>query len=529
MTRVLLIGLDGFSPDLVSKWLSEGRLPHLARLSAHGVLGPLRGVVPPVTYPAWTSCVTGVNPGRHGMLDFTGMIAGRYALRFLNSSDRKAPALWNILSDAGKRVCVLGVPGTYPPEPVNGILLSGFDSPVASRIDRSFVYPREAYAYVRGWRFAAFQEHRITPKWYGQALRSLERKIIAKTDIARGLLTREPWDFFMIVFGEADTVSHHCWPLEDENSPRRPPTMDAPAHPIRRIYECLDNAVGALAASAGEQALVLVVSDHGFGGADAKSLYLNNFLAEQEWLQYCGASRNLIKTLALRVLPVQGRDILFRWFRKTAEGLESRARFADIDWTHTRAWSDELDYFPSVRVNLAGREPEGIVQPDAYDHTVQRLCELLETLPDVARALPRSSVYTGPYTCRAPDIILELAWDTGYRISLSRARGGPVTEALPPNRRAGGKERGCSGVHRNPALLATNRPSASAAPSLYDIAPTVLEYLDVAGPAMDGVSLFSGKPADAGAGDWTPPHEKTYTEGQETLLESRMRELGYFE
>lgn len=511
--------------------MGEGRLPNLVALAAQGAVMPLEGVVPPITYPAWTTCVTGVNPGRHGIVDFTEVISGRYALRFLNSADRKAPALWNILSGAGRRVCVLGVPGAYPPEPVNGILMAGFDSPVADAIDRSFVYPPTAYPRVKDWRFAEFQEHRITPRWYGDALASLERKIAVKEAIALDLLASEPWDFFMVVFGEADTASHHFWPLEDVNSPRHHPAQAGPDHPIRRVYERLDAVVGRLVRHSDSETLVLAVSDHGFGGADIRALHINNALADSGWLRYGRTGDSLLKRAALRWAPVRGRGRMFRTFRKYAEAAESRSRFGGIDWRGTRAWSEELDYFPSVRVNLAGREPEGIVPPQAYDRIVHELCALLETLPGVAGAVPRAQLYEGPYADRAPDIILELAWEGGYRFSCTRRRGGPALEALPPERHAGGKEAGCSGVHRNPAFLAANRPVAGKRPRLLDIAPTVLDYLGVSGPPMEGVSLVTGNGLEKAPppGDWTPPPEMAYTKKQEEMLEERMRLLGYFE
>ncbi len=532
MKRVLLIGLDGFSPDLAGKWIEEGRLPRLGALKAAGCFGPLQGVLPPVTFPAWTTCVTGVNPGRHGIVDFTEVVPGRYGLRFLNSTDRKAPALWNILSGAGRRVCVLGVPGTYPPEPVNGILMAGFDSPVADSVAPSFVYPPSAYPIVRGWRFAEFQEHRITPAWYGRALSSLERKIALKESVCLDLYSRERWDFFMVVFGEADTASHHFWPLEDPASPRHEPVHAARLpHPIRRIYERLDEMVGRLADMADNETLVLIVSDHGFGGADIRSLHLNNFLAEHGWLHYARPSRNLLKRAALRCLPVRGRGRLFRRFIRQAERAESQSRFGGIDWSRTRAWSEELDYFPSVRLNLAGREPQGTVDPALYEETANVLCSLLSGLPGIARALPRSEAYQGPYACKAPDILLELAWDTGYRYSCLRTRGGPAVQTIPAARRAGGKEAGCSGVHKNPAVFVSNRPITVQAPSLLDIAPTVLDYLEVPGPEMEGTSLFTAGPREKEANppEWMSPLEKSYTGEEEQLLEERMRMLGYFE
>ena len=530
MTRVLLIGLDGADPELAARWMQEGRLPHLQALAERGILSPLEGVLPPVTYPAWTTCITGVNPGKHGITDFTEMIPGEYAIRFLNSTDRKAPALWNILSDAGKRVCVLGVPGTYPPEPVNGIFVSGFDSPVSETTDRSFIYPEEAWSRVRGWRFAPFQEHRITRDWYGKALRLLKETIQEKTDIACRLLKDEPWDFFMVVFGEADTASHHFWPLEDEQSPRRTGDRVELQHPIRSIYECLDATVGRLVAAAGEDTLVLIVSDHGFGGAGIETVHLNNFLAEHGWLHYGAASGSPLKKLALRWLPAKGRGALFRRFQSMAARAESRSRFGGIDWQHTRAWSDELDYFPAVRLNLAGREPEGIVPEEKYQDTVKELCVLLETFSPVSRALPRDAVYEGPWTSRAPDIIVELAWKEGYRYSCTRARGGSAVETLNPSDWSGGKERGNSGVHRNPALLIANKILRRDAPAMVDIAPTVLHHLSVSAPCMDGVSLLGEDAMDKrDKRDWTHSEEKPYTKEQEAILEERMRNLGYYE
>lgn len=531
MKRVVIIGLDGFSPDLAAAWMDEGRLPALASMRANGAAMPLRGLTPPITYPAWTTCVTGVNPGLHGLVDFTEMIPGKYALRFMNSRDRAAPALWNILSGAGKRVCVLGVPGSYPPEPVNGILAAGFDSPVSDAMDRSFVYPRSVYPILREWHFAEFQEHRITSRWYPEALRSLESKIRIKEAIALDLLLSEPWDFFMVVFGEADTVSHHFWPLEDPGSPRRSEDMAVPQHPIRSIYERLDAVVGRIMEHVDAETLVLVVSDHGFGGADNKALHINNYLAENGWLRFKAGTGSLLKKAVLRWAPVRGRGRLFRLFRKYAEKAESRSRFGGIDWRHTRAWSDELDYFPSVRLNLAGREPSGIVAPDTCKMVIMELCALLEGLPGVAKAYPRAEVYTGPHVAKAPDIVLDLDWEGGYRHSCTRARGGPVIESLPPARWPGGKEAGCSGVHKNPAFLAVNRKIETEAPGLLDIAPTVLAYLDTPGPDMEGVPLFSGEgsrgaPAST---EWTPLPGKAYTKEEEQLLEERMRILGYFE
>ena len=118
MRCLLIIGVDAGTLDLIEPWARAGDLPHLARLLKEGAYGRVRSTLPPSTYPAWTSFMTGQNPGRHGLVDFTLREGGRYAVRFASSRDRQSSSLWGILSEAGRRVAVVGMPATYPPEAV---------------------------------------------------------------------------------------------------------------------------------------------------------------------------------------------------------------------------------------------------------------------------------------------------------------------------------------------------------------------------------------------------------------------------
>lgn len=524
MPRVLLIGLDGAEPSLLERWLAEGALPALAGLRARGAFLPLASTKPPVTFPAWTTCVTGVNPGRHGIFDFTEMTPGEYRLRFVNGSMRAAPALWNILSAAGKRVCVLGVPGTYPPEPVNGIFVSGFDSPVSTGVDASFVYPPEAYDRVRDWRFADFQEGDIGPGWHAHAHAALLRGIDTKERIARDLLASEPWDFFMVVFGESDTVSHHFWLFHDPGSPRYQPGWE---DAIKTIYARLDAAVARLVAQVDDDTTVLVVSDHGFGGAGTGVVHLNNWLAEEGYLRFASRRESLLKRVALRIVPVAWRGTLFRRLRGLAEKAEGASRFGGIDWQKTTAWSEELNYFPTIRVNLRGRDPEGQVAREDYDAFVADLCARLEAWDAVAHAWRRDALYAGPCMERAPDIVLELAQEDGYLHSCLRARGGPAFRRIRPDEVLGGKERGMTGTHRDPGILLASHAVNHPAPALQDIAPTVLSVLGVAGPPMEGRPLWGAAPEVAAYAH--APAETPYSAEDERLIEERLRALGYLE
>lgn len=525
MTRFLLIGLDGAEPSLMTEWMNEGRLPHLAALRDRGCFGPLRSTCPPVTFPAWTTCVTGVNPGKHGIIDFTEMLPGQYALRFVNASHRRAPALWNILSEAGRRVGVLGVPGTYPPEPVNGFMVSGFDSPVATTVGPSMVYPASLFPEVKQWRFADFQESRIGPGWHDRAAPALLRAIADKEAIACRMLAREPWDFFMVVFGESDTAGHHFWLFHDPRSPRHRPGH---AHVLRNVYERLDTAVGALTAAAGDETRVAVVSDHGFGGAGDGVIHLNNWLAENGYLQFTDSPTPWMKRLALAALPAQWQGALFRRFPHLAGRAESQSRFGGIDWVNTSAWSEELNYFPSIRINLQGREPQGRVRPQDYTELVRTLCVQLETWHPIAHAWPRDTVYHGACVDKAPDIILEAALENGYAHACLRSRGGPSFRRLRPDEHLGGKERGMNGVHRPMGVIFLSQPANINGSGLEDIAPTVLAALGVSAPPMDGRALWDTEKPSAGS-SWNGGTTNPYTAEEEALLERRLRGLGYFE
>jgi len=525
MARFLLIGLDGAEPSLVRPWMDSGQLPHLAALRDRGGFLPCASTHPPVTFPAWTTCVTGVNPGRHGVFDFTDIPAGTRTLRFVNSTDRRAPALWRTLSDAGRRVCVLGVPATYPPEAVNGVMVSGFDSPVATGVDPSFVHPPGLYPVVKDWRFADVQEHRIGPGWHERMLAALLRKVDDQERIARDLLRRERWDFFMAVFGATDTVSHHFWMFHDAASPRhRPGLEDA----ILRVYQRLDTTVGRLVEAAGDGVVTAVVSDHGFGGAGTGVVHLNNWLAEQGFLRFAPGGESLMKRAALAAVPTRWRGALFRRFQGLAGRAEAKSRFAGIDWPRTRAWSEELNYFPSIRLCVRGRDPEGTVDPAEYDAVMADLCGRLEAWAPVARAWPRAALFKGPHADRAPDIILELALEEGYAHSCLRARGGPAFRRIAPHEAVGGKERGMNGSHRDTGVLLLSEPCTADRACLADVAPTVLAVLGVPGPPMEGRPLLgSAAPSTAPPPDGAARAD--YTPEEAAAVEARLRGLGYLE
>lgn len=548
---LLIVGLDGATWDLLDPWLAAGRLPVLGRLRAHGAWGPLAATTPPATMPSWTTFMTGVNPGKHGIFDFTQLVPGTYDVRFVNATFRKAPSVWARLSGAGRRVCVLGLPGTYPPESVNGCMVSGFDTPVTTRADASFVYPPSLAPVVMGlggFPFADFQEMHVSPRWFAMARERLLSGIATKTRLARAMLSREAWDCFMVLFGESDTVSHHFWHCADAASPRFSAALAARFGEVPlEVFEALDAAVGSLIAAV-PGATVLVVSDHGFGGAGAKAVHLNR------WLEAAGFQRRretgvrvgagAVKRMVGRAVPAAWQAPLFRMGGgRWASRFESRARFAGIDWAGTRAFSEELNYFPSVRLNVRGREAAGTVDPADYERVRDEVCAAATTLRDpehgaplVRRAWRREELYDGPWVSLAPDIVLDLELDRGYSYNClpsAAAPGAPPVRRLAARELGGGKLRGMSGSHRPNGIFVLAgdavKPGRREGVRMVDMTPTMLFACGVQpGAEFDGVTISDGVGTEVFEADSQGTASvEPYSPAEERELEDRLRALGY--
>lgn len=502
--------------------------------------------------------MTGVNPGEHGIFDFTRREPGTYRVHFVNSTWRKAPTVWSKLSALGKRVCILGLPATYPPEPVNGVMVSGFDTPVTTRADRSFVYPPARAAEVLelgGFPFADFQEFRVGPGWYEKAFAQLLAGIAQKLRVAEQLLRREPWDVFLILFGESDTVAHHFWHFSDPGSPFAQTGLRLPIDdPIGEIYQALDDALGRLMQVAGE-ADVLVISDHGFGGAGTTRVHLNRWLEREGWLRFLPQSRlsglfGRLKPVVLGGLPPRLQRTLFalgggRW----SNAMETSARFSGIDFARSAAFSEELSYFPSVWLNVRERDPLGVVARCDYDRLRRDVRDALLSWqhpssgkPVVSRVWFREELYSGPYVQEAPDLVLELAEaEAGYATlaASSGGRPGPDVTQIELSAWQGGKLQGLSGTHRRDGIFALAGPSISASQrkltvAMEQFAGAILrlcgaenrtQFFDGESfaPVVSGVFQAVGPPESA-----LVPTQRAFTEEEEAEVRKRLEDLGYF-
>jgi len=555
--RHLVIGLDGADLDIV-RALGAARLPHIWGLMGRGAYAHLRSVQPPATLPNWTTFLTGVDPGQHGVFDFT--TRDGYAVKFTAGTVREAPTIAARLDALGLRVACLSFPATWPPERVrHGVFLSGWDAPVAFEADRSFCWPPHMHTRIRA-RFGELAFDDVdefaadSPGWLSRLPEALVARVERKTELAEWLLEDRPWDLFMLYFGESDTASHYLASLFDPTSPRRPSQVSArDADGLARVYAALDTAVGRLIARAGDGVEVTLLSDHGSGASSDRVLYLNRALANAGLLRFRQRSPSqraatLAKSAALRLLPPKVRDRAFRAGGSLLPNLiESRARFGAIDMRETVAFSDELNYFPGVWLNVRGREPNGTLDPAELPAARRRVGDALLALRDpwddspvVEAVTPREELFHGPHVGRAPDLLLTLApTQAGHTINLmpsSGASGDGAFRLLAPDEYLGRKGRSLPGSHRPRGFFAAAGASVAAVgevdAEIADVTATLLARMNVeVPPDASGRVLWEILEETASPSPRTLPaaERPDVPAHRESAVVARLRALGYVE
>lgn len=550
--RHLVIGLDGADVDVIDA-IGPERLPTLARLRAQGAFSRLRSLPPYATLPNWASFLTGLDPGQHGVFDFTTRIGTNVS--FTAGTVREAPTIAARLDALGLSTACLGFPGTWPPEPLaNGLFVSGWDSPVAFEADASFVWPPERYPELRA-RFGPLIFDEVDEMgaertgWHADLADRLVQRIEQRIEMGRALLAERPWALFMIYFGESDTASHHLFAHFDPRSPRHPPlATQRERDGLASVYAALDRAVGRLLEAAGSNVELTVLSDHGSGGSSDVVVHLNRSLAEAGLLTFHpprpGSSLTaLLRGPVLSALPGPVRDRMFRALGRALPGwLESRSRFAAIDLSASRVFSDELNYFPALHLNLRGREPFGTVDPSDRSAIERELDAWARALRDplgrriIDEVVPREELYQGAFVERAPDYVLRLRTADGYAYNVMPASGpGPAVERLDPRDHLGRKGRSLPGAHGPRGLYLAHGPSVRAGlevdAGMLDVTATLLHRMGLSpDDAMPGRILRELLRQDDSASQPLPtaplvPKGK----GDLALTEARLRALGYVE
>ena len=475
--KILIIGIDGGDPDLIFNKFRR-KLPNISSLLSDGKSGILLSTIPSATIPAWNSFYTGLNPGGHNMFDFTTPPDYRYRIHFVSSLNRNVPAFWKLAGERDKKCAVLNFPSCYPPERVNGVMISGFDCPLPSGGDKSFLNPPYLYDEILKrfgpYRISGFDQINLKPSTMRQAGESLLQTAEYKGNVAEWLLKKDDWDLFMVHFGEVDAASHHFWRFYDKDSPRRLGNEENDlTNVIPNIYAKIDEQVGKLISSVNNDWSVLLMSDHGFRGAGKYVLHINNLLHNAGLLSF-KRQRVLDDSKAksiLKMVPKRFRKYLFRGaLAPITDRTEGMRRFGNIDFLRTKAFSDELNYFPSVRINLKGAYQQGIVASSDKEKVIRDVEAVLKDCHDpngepiVKSIHRREDIYSGKFVNSAPDVIIELNSPDGYTNGVlpSNPYGVSVRE-LSSEEYPGGKGSFPCGGHRREGfyILYNSPPSIS--------------------------------------------------------------------
>jgi predicted AlkP superfamily phosphohydrolase/phosphomutase len=384
--RAFIIGLDCLEPSLVDRWLED--LPTFSKLRSMGAWGRMRSCVPPITVPAWSCMTSSHDPGSLGIYGFRNRTDYSYSgLGFATGDWVKADRLWDIASRAGRTCSVIGVPGTYPVRPVNGQMVSCFLTPN----DRSpWAYPPEFKDEIATWLHGEkyifdVADFRSSDK--ARILADIRTMTERRFTVAREVTSRYRPDFFMMVEMGSDRIHHGFWHYMDPHHRKHEPGPLLTA--IHDYYVQLDGEIARLLAGVDmSETSVLLISDHGAKRLEG-GICLNEWLLREGWL-------------VLKNPDVPRNTPLAK---------------CEVDWSRTRAWG-EGGYYGRVCLNVAGREPQGIVKPEDFERTRDELAVLLKQIPDDHGLLVRTDVHKPRDIYRrvegiAPDLIAifgDLEW-----------------------------------------------------------------------------------------------------------------------
>ena len=359
-SRLIIIGLDGVPYSFVKDLTSRGKMPNMSRLIAEGTLRQMASSIPDISSVAWSSIITGKNPGEHGIYGFMDLIPGTYRTYFPNFSNLRETPFWNCMN--GRRSVIINVPSTYPAGQLNGVLISGF---VAVDLEKA-VYPPSLIHELKRLDYRIDVDSEKGHQSMELFLDDLNKTLNARIETYRYLWDKEEWNLFMVVFTGTDRLGHFLWDAYEDS--------DHIYHnSFLQYFSVIDETIGEIARRIGPDDSLVILSDHGFERMKG-SVYINYYLRKSGFLK-------LLRT--------------------------PTTRYDDID-QGTLAFALEP---AEIFVNIAGKYPRGSVKETDKEDILLDLISLFNTLEVegekvVNRVYRKEEIYTGPFLDRAPDLVL---------------------------------------------------------------------------------------------------------------------------
>lgn len=537
--KVVCVGLDGATFDVIDPLIKRGKLPALARLLDSGTRANLASTVPPLSAPAWVSFMTGMNPGKHGIFHFRAMESGALGASLVGSWSFRGRTIFDHASAAGLKVTSFRVPMTYPPWPVNGLMLSGFPTPDPKT---NFCEPKEAGQQI-GSLFKHGVARGLAPSVEDQ-IANFTFYLDRSTEELVKILNTSDTDLFCYVNSVTDWIAHKFWRFSDPLAPGYEPYGDV--NLLEQFYEKTDASLGAILDAASPNALVIVLSDHGTGPRTQARVSTAAWLKELGLLVPASGAGGRNQASKLVHLA---KDLLPKkyWiWQHTPSAIRKRvgslmAEAESYDHRASTAYAVPIDHHvEGVNVNLSSRREDGQVSDGDYEQIRDQIINAAGSLKSPPTGLPvlegayrREEIYSGEHVELAPDVILLLKPDYEFGSS----PGGGIFGEVSVNR-----VKRSSATHRPDGILALAGPGVVGGQdlgraNLIDVPATILWALGLEVPAeMDGEVLLDGFDPDlvkahpvrrsTEQGETSGP-TGTYSPEEEELLAAHLSDLGY--
>ena len=481
--KVVIVGLDGATWDVILPFVEEGKLPTFKKLLNEGSWGILKSTLPPVTVPAWPSFATGKNPAKLGIYNFVMVDNKTGKVRIVRSSDIKSKKIWDYLSFIGKKSIVLNHPVTYPPEKINGIMVSGMLTPPDAK---DYVYPPDILEDLEKLEYIIEPDPEVVKtKWDTEDFISeLIKTIQKRTEAAVHLMKNYPWDFFFVLFRATDIVQHKQFQNKEK---------------LLKIYTGIDKSLSIILETVPENTIIILMSDHGFCEFK-KSFNITKWLYEMGYVKLkrksgsTGSSkRSVLMKLGITQASVLKilRELRLEWIREYLPvTIKSKLTpsSVEIDLKESAVYPGILFTGASQYLSI---NREKIRDEEKYERLREELISGLLDFKDpetgdhiIEAVYKKEEVYSGPYLNEAPDIVFLLK--RGYSLTTSLDLSTPVVEKISSP----------FGTHHMDGILLAHGPGIKRGhkietAEIIDIAPTILHIFGLLIPKdMDGRVLM---------------------------------------
>jgi predicted AlkP superfamily phosphohydrolase/phosphomutase len=528
--KIVLIGVDAADRDLLREWAHDMTLPNIGAFLSRALVGETVNVEGTYEGSTWPSFYTGVNPGRHGFHNWAQLKPGTYEFyKCRPGTFIKQQPFWEALSAGGRKVAILDVPLSGVSQGLNGIQIVEWGSHDA--LNGFETWPRQLAAEIT----TRFGTHPVATSCneYGRSLEDfrtfrdhLLEGVRRKCALTLHYLESGDWDFFAQVFTEAHCAGHQCWHLHDLSHPNHDAdVVSIVGDVMRQVYMEVDRAIGRILASVDDSTVVILLTCHGMASCMGTNVALRGILEKLGFLASRSADEVTRPTIAGRLSDVlrQARHALpdpiraalrpvllpiFNGVNHAAAGRATQdpARLAaKFDLARSRCFPHLNGGLVSgIRINVAGREPAGLVQPghDFDEFCDQLSADLLEVTdkttgrPLITKVMRAADLFQGGCMDHLPDLLVE--WDQNLRVGSKELRDDESCRVVATSPKIGTVEAENrwvrTGNHRPGGFFAAagagiQYGTLARTVSIMDFAPTFLQWFGVAGEDLDGVPI----------------------------------------